>query len=323
MTVMRTAKTDVHSLVTAVAVALACSMCSTDDEHNGGGRPDSATSGRPGTGGAVNSAGHVGTGGKGDTGGVVDTGGAVVTGGRNSAGGTLGTGGSKGGSIETRGSSTGIGGSGTGGSLGPGGSVGRGGGGTVGSLGKGGSVASGGSDKGGSVNSGGVVGAGGGQASGGSKRDTASSSSGTSSTSACDSPSLVWKTGSKTNYTSYPDPGSDECIKYSGCEYEGLFSACDSQKSVQWVQAHNIVSVFPDFNKLKLHDLCLKSGAMTIVVTVIDECADSDCSGCCTQNKGSADQLIDVESFTDARWGIGDGRIQWADLGPTKGSGCQ
>jgi hypothetical protein len=48
-----------------------------------------------------------------------------------------------------------------------------------------------------------------------------------------------------------------------------------------------------------------------------------DCNGCCTQNRGYADALIDIESFNDARWGLPDGRIQWADLGPTKGGGCQ
>jgi hypothetical protein len=74
---------------------------------------------------------------------------------------------------------------------------------------------------------------------------------------------------------------------------------------------------------LALHDLCLRSGSHEIVVTVLDECADSDCSGCCTQNKGSADELIDVESYTNARFMVDDGRIEWADLGPTKGIGCK
>jgi hypothetical protein len=58
------------------------------------------------------------------------------------------------------------------------------------------------------------------------------------------------------------------------------------------------------------------------VVTVYDECADSDCSGCCTQNRGTADELIDIESYTDDRWGVPDGRIEWADLGPTRAAGC-
>ena len=141
---------------------------------------------------------------------------------------------------------------------------------------------------------------------------------------ACDAPGLVWKTGSKTNFTSYPAPGSDECIKYSGCLYEGEFAGCEQTEPLAWVMSHNIVAAFPDFKTLGLHDLCLKSSTgKTLVVTVLDTCGDSDCGGCCTQNKGSADELIDVESFTDARWGVPDGRIQWADLGPTKTGGCQ
>ncbi|SEM51547.1 hypothetical protein SAMN05444354_1189 [Stigmatella aurantiaca] len=138
----------------------------------------------------------------------------------------------------------------------------------------------------------------------------------------CDAPGLVWKTANKTNYTSYPDPGSEECTEYNGCTWAGQFAACSGKKPESWVAAHNIAAVFPNMNAYKLHDLCLKSGSKTIVVTVLDTCADSDCSGCCTRNKGDADALIDLESYTNARWGVPDGRIQWADLGPTKGSGC-
>ncbi|HMA95418.1 MAG TPA: hypothetical protein VKP30_22170 [Polyangiaceae bacterium] len=132
----------------------------------------------------------------------------------------------------------------------------------------------------------------------------------------------MWKSANKTNYTSYPDPGSEECIVYNGCEWAGQFAACSDTKPETWVASHNIVAAFPDFGSLELHDLCLRKGSKTIVVTVLDTCGDSDCSGCCTKNKGSADQLIDVESYTDARWGVSDGPIEWADLGPTKTQGC-
>ena len=141
-------------------------------------------------------------------------------------------------------------------------------------------------------------------------------------TSRCEAAGLVWKTANKTEFTSYPDPGSEECIKYSGCQYEGMFAGCGPVMPLSWVQSHDIVSVFPDFATLKHHDLCLKSGSKTMVVLVIDTCADSDCSGCCTQNKGNASELIDIESFTAARFGVSDGPIQWADLGPTKGDDC-
>jgi hypothetical protein len=157
---------------------------------------------------------------------------------------------------------------------------------------------------------------------GGSAGASSGAAGGSATGTGCDAPGLVWKTAAKTNFVSYPAPGSAECIQYSGCMYEGQFAACDKTEPLSWVKTHNIVSVFPDLKTLKLHDLCLKSGTKTIVVTAIDECADTDCSGCCTQNKGSKDELIDVESFTDAKWGVQDGAIQWADLGPTKGSGC-
>jgi hypothetical protein len=155
----------------------------------------------------------------------------------------------------------------------------------------------------------------------GSTTGTGSGTGGTPPT-GCNSPGLVWKSANKTNFTSYPAPGSEECIKFSGCMFEGQFASCSGVKSKNWVRSHNIVAVFPDRRKLNLHDLCLKSGSKTIVVTVYDECGDQDCDGCCTENKGSADELIDIESFTDDRWGVPDGRIQWADLGPTKGDGC-
>ena len=44
--------------------------------------------------------------------------------------------------------------------------------------------------------------------------------------------------------------------------------------------------------------------------------------GCCSENRGRADALIDVEHYTDERWGVEDGPILWADLGPTSGVGC-
>jgi hypothetical protein len=113
---------------------------------------------------------------------------------------------------------------------------------------------------------------------------------------------------------------------YSGCMYEGMFAACAQTETQAWVMSHNIAAVFPSYGTLKLHDLCLKSGAQSIRVTVLDQCADSDCGGCCTANQGSTDQLIDVELNTDMRFtnmGLNGGvAIQWADLGPTTGSGC-
>lgn len=138
----------------------------------------------------------------------------------------------------------------------------------------------------------------------------------------CGDSGLTWRSANKTTYTSYPDPGSDECVEYNGCTWAGLFAACDDQMSERWVSRHDIAAVFPDFDTLRLHDLCLRSGARSMVVTVLDTCADEDCDGCCTENQGSADELVDLESYTDERWGLADGPVEWADLGPTTGSGC-
>jgi hypothetical protein len=104
--------------------------------------------------------------------------------------------------------------------------------------------------------------------------------------------------------------------------YVGKFAACPSTvETQQWVMSHNIVSLFP-IGAMALHDLCLRFGNKTIVVTVLDTCNDSDCGGCCTQNRGSADALVDIEQYTDFRWGVNDGPIEWADLGVTTGPGC-
>jgi len=138
----------------------------------------------------------------------------------------------------------------------------------------------------------------------------------------CDTPGLVWKSGRKTNYESYPAPDSEECVAYNGCAWAGQFAACDGKKSPAWVASHDIASFFPSFKDRALHDLCIRSGARTMIVTVLDTCADSDCNGCCTQNRGTTDALIDLEKSTNERWGLPDGDIQWADLGPTRTAGC-
>lgn len=138
----------------------------------------------------------------------------------------------------------------------------------------------------------------------------------------CEDAALVWKTGKKTNYTSYPDPGSEECIVYNGCMWAGMFAHCSGTRSEDWVAAHDIAAVFPD-DGLEGHDLCIRSGDRVMIVTAIDTCGDSDCDGCCTQNKGSADALIDLESYTNLRWGLPDGNLEWADLGANPNSCAQ
>jgi len=131
----------------------------------------------------------------------------------------------------------------------------------------------------------------------------------------CSVAGLVWKTANKTTYTSYPEPGSEECIEFSGCEYQGQFAACDDTMPEAWVAAHDIAALYP-LGELALHDICIRAGDEAMVVTVVDTCADSDCDGCCSENRGDADALVDLEKYTNTRFGLDDGPIEWADLGP-------
>jgi hypothetical protein len=269
-------------------VALGCNSAS----PRTGGNTDTGGSGPEDTGGKTGSTGGKsgGTGGKsGGTGGASATGGS---GGSNDTGGAGGSTGGSGGSNDTGGaggSTGGSGGSGTGGMTGTGGKSG-----TGGTGGKGGAGGNNGLDP-----TGWPI-----------------------SNLTCDSPGLVWKTAHKTHYTSYPVPGSEECIKYNGCFWQGKFNTCGDTlvKSKAWVMSHNIIALFP-LKDMGLHAICVKAGGKTMEVTAYDTCGDSDCSGCCTANKGSADALIDFESYTDKKFGVGDGNIQWADLG-YKGATC-
>lgn len=128
---------------------------------------------------------------------------------------------------------------------------------------------------------------------------------------------LSWKKANLTNFTSYPDPGSDECINYNGCTWAGYFAGVEGKQSLEWVKSHNIAAVHEkDFGGLKLKTLRLKQGTKQIDVTVYDECADSDCSGCCTKNANQNGYgfLIDVEKYTMERFGTGGGTVEWACL---------
>lgn len=151
---------------------------------------------------------------------------------------------------------------------------------------------------------------------------TATTSSDAKHDERCLDPGLHWKSGNKTHYESFPAPGSEECVTYNGCTWAGWFAGCEAQQTERWVEGHNIAALFPDFEAYGRHDLCLRSGQRSMVVTVYDTCGDADCDGCCTANRGDADALIDLEKYTDARWGLPDGRIEWADLGPSPTLAC-
>jgi hypothetical protein len=126
---------------------------------------------------------------------------------------------------------------------------------------------------------------------------------------------LTWRKANLTNFESYPDPDSPECIDFNGCAYEGQFAFVDGTMSEDWVAAHNIIAVHSkDANKYKLKTLRLKQGGNQIDAVVYDECSDSDCDGCCTENahQNGLNFLIDIEKYTMNRFGSGDGIVSWA-----------
>ncbi len=126
---------------------------------------------------------------------------------------------------------------------------------------------------------------------------------------------LTWKKANLTYYTSYPDPGSEECIEYNGCKWSGWFAGLGDRQTPEWVEANNIVAVHEkDFAALKLKTLRLRQGRKEIDVVVYDMCADSDCNGCCTANSKETGYLIDIESFSRDRFGTGEGIVEWACL---------
>lgn len=112
-------------------------------------------------------------------------------------------------------------------------------------------------------------------------------------------------------FESYPDPGSEECIKYNGCAWAGQFAAVNGKQPESWVAANNICAVHEkDFAKYRLKTLRLTQGTKTIDVKVYDMCSDSDCDGCCTENAKSG-FLIDVEKYTAERFGTRTGTVDW------------
>ena len=126
---------------------------------------------------------------------------------------------------------------------------------------------------------------------------------------------LVWRTADLTNYTSYPDPGSDECVNYNGCLWAGTFAFVDGKQTEDWVRQHNIIAVHSkDAAQYKLKTFRLRQGSRQIDATVYDMCSDSDCDGCCSQNCQQTGFLIDIEKYTMERFGSGEGAVEWTCL---------
>ena len=117
----------------------------------------------------------------------------------------------------------------------------------------------------------------------------------------------VWNKANLTWYTSWPDPGSEECIEYNGCTWAGYFAGVDGQQTEEWVSEHNIIAV---------HEK-----GRTIDAVVYDMCSDEDCDGCCTENAGELGFLIDIESYSCKRLsanGDCDGVVEWTCLDCTE-----
>jgi hypothetical protein len=128
----------------------------------------------------------------------------------------------------------------------------------------------------------------------------------------------VWHKAALTSYTSYPAPGSTECLDYNGCHWAGQFYGMEGKQSEDWVARHNIAAVHAkDWDWLGMKVLNLRQGGRQIEVQVIDICADADCDGCCTENLGGDNFLIDLESATMARFGAGGGVVEFQVCTPT------
>ena len=143
-----------------------------------------------------------------------------------------------------------------------------------------------------------------------------SSSASAPSSSSESAADTVWHQANLTWYTSWPEPGSEECIEYNGCTWAGYFAGVDGQMTEEWVKEHNIIAVHEkDWKKYKLKTFRLRMNGSTIDAVVYDMCSDSDCDGCCTENAGEIGFLIDIEKYTRERFdGNGDGVVEWTCL---------
>ena len=129
----------------------------------------------------------------------------------------------------------------------------------------------------------------------------------------------IWNKAYLTWYISWPDPGSEECVVYNGCEWAGYFAGLENQQTEQWVSEHNIISIHEkDWDKYKLKTFRLRQNGRTLDAVVYDMCSDSDCEGCCTQNAGDLGFLIDIESYSCERLSgkkdACDGVVEWICL---------
>lgn len=124
----------------------------------------------------------------------------------------------------------------------------------------------------------------------------------------------TWYKANLTNYESYPDPGSPECIEFNGCTWAGQFYGLNGVQPLSWVKANNIAAVhLKDWGWQGLKTINLRQGTRKITAKVYDACSDSDCNGCCTQNatQNGLNYLVDLEKYTMQRFGSGSGIVEF------------
>jgi hypothetical protein len=72
-----------------------------------------------------------------------------------------------------------------------------------------------------------------------------------------------------------------------------------------------------DANASRLRNLHLRPGSRNNDVEEYDMCADSACTGCCTDNasENGLNFLIDIEKYTMQRFGSGSGIVEFQCFG--------
>lgn len=138
-----------------------------------------------------------------------------------------------------------------------------------------------------------------------------------------------WSKAVGTLYDLWPKPKTKECVAYSGCRWAGLTKALSAGpldakgpckpgakvmdggagvKYCRWpdekIKQWSLASTWDKHPELsgKVLEVAMEGGSgKTVRVNMKDVCADSDCTGCCSQNTGNGKyKLIDIEKHPAA-----------------------
>ena len=130
-----------------------------------------------------------------------------------------------------------------------------------------------------------------------------------------DNDELDWSLANLTWFESYPDPDSEECIYYNGCQWAGQLALLGETMTEEWIENTHIAAVHSDdWDEYKGKILRLRQDGNQIDVMVYDLCSDADCDGCCTANSSETGFLIDLEIHTFNEFGGYTGVVEWACL---------